>query len=334
MKEFHDARPCAERNKILRQEMNKSFLSSYVYVLDFIKSNFSIDTTLSYMRLNNLIKHEAISGYLFATYNNLVDAVEAEDTNRINKILDSLKDINENNKSLDVIQFSNKLPPKLLISLQHSMTRDFNKSFNGEYDIRAMTNSHYKRSLKAVRLAIKAIEEVDVLSKREINTLISNIILFDSNNVHAFSCFLSFGFIYLSNLKNHEHWTRYYEHIIHEAAHNHLFMLMTKDPLVIEGETKTLLYSPFRNEKRPVSGVYHAMFVLARTIRAFNLLLKSDKYADVREDIIPVYNKQDSTRLSFLERFEKTYEVLRDNAEMTTLGRKLLESCREIVHEK
>ena len=61
-----------------------------------------------------------------------------------------------------------------------------------------------------------------------------------------------------------QHWSRLAEHIIHEAAHNLLYQLWYQEPIITSDDG--VFYTPFRKDERPISGVYHAMFVLARTI--------------------------------------------------------------------
>ena len=101
--------------------------------------------------------------------------------------------------------------------------------------------------------------------------LVSDIILVQSYSINASSSITSLGCVRMSHIKPEQNWTRYYENIVHEAGHQFLnFLWMSENLIINEGED--YFSSPLRKEPRPLSGIFHGAFVLARTIRGIAAL--------------------------------------------------------------
>lgn len=76
------------------------------------------------------------------------------------------------------------------------------------------------------------------------------------------------------------------EMLVHEVSHSHLFVLQDLDPLLDpryhgEGWEPEVLYSPWRDDPRPLNGLLHAAFVFARVAR-FWLRVAGDGTTDDR----------------------------------------------------
>lgn len=119
----------------------------------------------------------------------------------------------------------------------------------------------------------------------EISHLVSDIIIFDGKGITGGSSSRVMGAIFIripAHIKNESvddytallHLTPlvyYLEQIIHEVAHLCLDQLMAFDPLVLNKQDEKY-DSPIRRDKRPMRGVFHATFVLARLVIFFNEL--------------------------------------------------------------
>lgn len=175
------------------------------------------------------------------------------------------------------------------------------------------------------------IKEVDPKSLEECNAVIAEVLFIDSNNLNAGSSFPIFGCIYLNVLRERDTWTAYLEHIIHETAHHYLFGLWTTDPILKNaGEQK--FKSPLRNEPRPLSAIFHQMFVLSRVIRVWSLF--QTKYPGCHELFVPYTNYQnDRDGRTFVDKFWFSVEVIEKNANLTILGQQILNQCRACVKE-
>lgn len=116
---------------------------------------------------------------------------------------------------------------------------------------------------------------------------VSDIILFDGEGITGGSSTRTMGAIYIRvpNLENIEQSENskelsliglsplvyYLEQIIHETAHLHLDQLMEFDSIILNNPSEKFK-SPIRKDLRPMRGVFHATFVLARLVDLFRTL--------------------------------------------------------------
>ena len=119
------------------------------------------------------------------------------------------------------------------------------------------------------------------------------------------------------------------EAVVHEVAHLYLYLLQLRDPLLTNG-AEAGFGSPFRPDPRPLSGIYHAMFVLARTIRCLRILSKSN---ELLSDL-PERASRKLLNVSELEaNFDTVVSVLLEHANLTSRGAQLMQFCRVAVYK-
>lgn len=102
------------------------------------------------------------------------------------------------------------------------------------------------------------------------------------------------------------------EHMVHESSHNLLFALMTADQLVLNS-TSQLFNAPLRKDKRPIYGIFHACFVIARMIYAFDHL----------RGHIPLIHS-DINKRHFIPRLKSGLDVLDKHAAFTPMGERMV----------
>jgi hypothetical protein len=66
------------------------------------------------------------------------------------------------------------------------------------------------------------------------------------------------------------------EAVIHESGHNYLNQVMSTTDLLTGKEGTKLFYSPWRKDPRPLTGLFHAIFVFTEVCTFYRLLLKKD----------------------------------------------------------
>ncbi|WP_078484765.1 aKG-HExxH-type peptide beta-hydroxylase [Solemya pervernicosa gill symbiont] len=76
------------------------------------------------------------------------------------------------------------------------------------------------------------------------------------------SSYMLWGALFI-NAERHKSDVALIEAIAHESAHSFLFGMTYDEPLVLNADDE-LLQSPLRDDPRPMDGIYHATFVLAR----------------------------------------------------------------------
>lgn len=165
----------------------------------------------------------------------------------------------------------------------------------------------------------------------EIEFIINEIRIFSSGNIRAGSNFNTLGLIYISQQIEKDDVSRYVEHITHEAAHNLLYAHWTTDPL-FNNHSDQLYYTPFRNDRRPLSAIFHAMFVLARTIYVFDQVHRHSPHSLNFENIKTNYNERGNSA-SFKTKFSQTVRVISKNAKLTVYGKEIYNGCLQMVED-
>jgi len=109
--------------------------------------------------------------------------------------------------------------------------------------------------------------------------------------------------------------------IVHEATHNALFAFAPGDGLV-ENDLQDRFRSPLRRDKRPIEGIYHATFVIARLAYTVRQMMASGRLDRAQreqvEQALPEYRA----------RFNNGMAVLNDHARYTGLGRDAIDQAR------
>lgn len=112
------------------------------------------------------------------------------------------------------------------------------------------------------------------------------------------------------------------DHVTHETSHLVLHTLMNIDPLITNGHAERF-DAPIRPDPRPLYGIYHATFVLSRITRVLARLARRDP----RPPILASRDRQHA-------RFCKGAATITSHADLTPLGKQVLDSCRELVHRE
>lgn len=148
---------------------------------------------------------------------------------------------------------------------------------------------------KVLKEALKLISRVDDDLYKEMLEFVSEFMIIQSNAITAGSSFDLFGLIYINMVNSNCSKIRMADIIIHEAAHLYLYCMSAEDPLVLN-EYSEEFFSPIKGKNRPMIGIYHAAFVLARVLsflfkarKVENLLSKTELIE--AEQLIQRYTK-------------------------------------------
>jgi len=114
------------------------------------------------------------------------------------------------------------------------------------------------------------------------------------------------------------------EVIAHESAHSVLFGFCTHEPLV-RGDDEPRYASPLRGDPRPMDGIYHATFVSARMHLAMSRLLASGALdPSAHAGLVAAIEANERN-------FRSGDEIVRAHADLTPLGRELIEGARSYM---
>lgn len=242
----------------------------------------------------------------------------------------------ESSSPLDIVPFGERYQVFTNQVIQSLIAADHSECY-GEHlvernqGITTPNRDQFQYTLEEVQKFLSYIKSSCPALYEEINTVVSQIHIMSSPHVNAGSYLSMLGMFNIRYLKSDvEHWSRLAEHIIHEAAHNLLYQLWYQEPIITSDDG--VFYTPFRKDERPISGVYHAMFVLARTIYGFNHLLSNPDIELKQSDISSHYNEANN-QLPFTEKFFQTVEVIEQSGRLTPFGQKVMNDCISLVKE-
>jgi hypothetical protein len=199
--------------------------------------------------------------------------------------------------------------------------RSFQITYGTDLDIAQPSREELDAARSATQTALDWLATCDPELHGELQVYLTDILLMHSDTINAASSVKSYGIVRMSHLKEGQSWTRYYENLVHEAAHQHLNYLWHQDEIILNEDSGTYS-SPLRREPRPLSGIFHAAFVLARTMRGLRSLQNSPEYDPKRFPIVTGYNNKKNPA-GFKEKFDDCIITLDKHAEFTVLGQQL-----------
>ncbi|MEV4432766.1 HEXXH motif-containing putative peptide modification protein [Streptomyces sp. NPDC049555] len=175
--------------------------------------------------------------------------------------------------------------------------------------------------------ALTALRELDPAMHGEFSELVATVRLFrrpaiTGSTTTGISSLRYWGQMYLRYPDPREQgdWTVFLlEHLVHEASHILLHALMSRDPLLTNGFTARH-EAPIRSDRRPLYGIYHAMFVLSRVHRVLTRYAGAVATPTAR-----------AARDLALKRFQMGYATVMEHADLTAHGHTVAASCKEIV---
>lgn len=116
------------------------------------------------------------------------------------------------------------------------------------------------------------------------------------------------------------------ETLIHETAHIRLFGHTIYEPLTLNPPDE-MVFSPIRNEERPIDGIFHAMFVTARVAHAFQT---------IHEQIEPdncVFTQLDGQYRKNLRIFQECHSIILRSARLSQTGYDILKGIDALMQK-
>jgi hypothetical protein len=156
----------------------------------------------------------------------------------------------------------------------------------------------------------------------EAYAFISSVMFVQGDNIKAGSSVGALGLIYIEQ-RFAPTPLEMLDIFVHEAAHQYLHGVSFEDELVLNPPEERY-EAPLRKEKRPLSGIYHAAFVLARIIYTFDKILQSDCQSLDRELL-------EAKKEHYKLRYSKGCEILYKYANLTPRGKVILDSTSMLV---
>lgn len=166
---------------------------------------------------------------------------------------------------------------------------------------------------------IKLIKEVWPEFHAEIMGHIKQMAIIDSDAFGGFTSNLLPDAVFLAHRPYDS--LRITENIIHECSHSRLYQLMEIDPVVMNDHEETY-HSPWREDPRPMDGVFHGAFVFARIVVWLEKLYNYYPHKQIAERLKVVRLK-----------LSDAVKVIEKHGELSSLGKHVLGEISEVVSE-
>lgn len=262
--------PSSVSGRHLRGRLNLAFADSLEHMLRACGGHVPLD----WARLDPLLRRVRAGGretpFLYALHFRLLDAIEADRLDAIGALIDAIAD----------------QPPAAPGILVTSLRAD---EFPWDADVVAGYFAGEMASVFAyvpppaervppraaqIRNALALIREAAPDLAGEIDELVTTVILAAGRNLdrpdrpealfQGSSALRAFGAVML-DIEPHDSLVDCATTLIHEEAHLVLFALAPKEGVVTNADDERYA-SPLRDDPRPLEGIHHATFVLARMI--------------------------------------------------------------------
>lgn len=124
------------------------------------------------------------------------------------------------------------------------------------------------------------------------------------------------------------------EAIIHESGHNYLNHVMSTTELLTGKEGSTLFYSPWRKDPRPLTGLFHAIFVFTEVCTFYRLLLRTPSVTPERASKAAFNMHKNFYRIMVaLPQLKKRYFTADGWSVVTAIKKNLLAVSRSLSNE-
>lgn len=317
---FLDARPCSQRAEYIREFLSQKLLESLEHLIDVCEE--VIDHKPS---LRDLTLQELYCPIFFCINAEWLEAVQEKNIEKIQACSSLLITVLSIPK-LPIFMNFNRFcfsQPLIDIFIKHS-TMTFPK--RESVYVKAAPTDCYFRSVEQIKKTLMIIQQIDQEIYGEMQKLIVNYVLLDSNRVEYGTSFNLFGMIFLRAFENDHSLLYIIEMLVHETAHHCVFALSVIDSLVLNPPTQ-LFKAPFRKDPRPMMGIYHALFVLGRLIYAFSKLIKHTSELQISSHDLEKKIKD------FEQRFKSSLELIQSQAQLTEMGSQLVMSTQSMVQQ-
>lgn len=333
---FTDARPCGLRARSLKLDMDSRLTKSLLSLVSVAERGLSCefnDARQKFQECERQLEQGvvAMTEYPYSLHHWLRRSMELGDGERVESVIEHIPKMELLRPSFRTRTSNMRCGtcPSLGDQIVYDTIKsEFDQAYAVPFDGSTPDSETYTKMDGVLCFVLEKLALVDPDTFDEVMTYVSNIALIDSGFINAGTTFQAFGRLYLACLRDRQDWTAYLEHVVHESAHHHLFAIWSQNSIVTN-ESTGYFKSPLRAEPRPLSAIYHAMFVLGRTIHTLNLFKETEHCKEIAAMRTQYNNAKNPA--SFEKKFIDAAEVIDKHAELTAIGKSLFVSTRELV---
>jgi hypothetical protein len=311
--------PSADRGEALDRRMRLRLADSLDYLFGEVGAELEIEAEAT-----RALKERILSGpqspHIFGAYYDLVLALEREDLDLARGFARELLE-RRSNGAMAVGSIADRSEdeeeryrPLFLSGIDYAVAPDA-----------GLMAAYRERLAAALQLLDAGFPEMAA----EIRSLLREIVVAAGSEdpkaitFDGASCYMLWGAVML-NARGQKNVLDAAQALAHESGHNLLFGFSASGPLV-ENADDELFSSPLRKDPRPMDGVFHATYVVARMHQTLSRLLASGVLDEEQVEFA-------RTDLAHHRRnFEIGDAVVREGGKLTQIGREAIEAAREYM---
>jgi hypothetical protein len=308
--------PAGNNADLISQKYRELLLLNMVGYMKSIQNSLDVDISFIISKYEDINSEQKFSPTIYNLFSKLSYCASKGE---VPQIIDVLHELNvlKNEDILDSkFQFSTILTEKWELDFISKIRNEHIPSKSGENTlILPILNPNLSIYEKLFLNLKEQIKQIDVEFYQELESYVTRVKLFNGKALKAATSASIFGAIYLKLPPVNESPQAYFaDHIIHETSHLHLDILLAFDKIVLN-ENKEKFDAPIRIDPRPMTGIFHATFVLSRMVRLFQRLVKDTQEIEYikRLDI-------------FKRQFDNGFETIEKNAKLTENGYRIKNS--------
>jgi hypothetical protein len=311
----------AQRAEFLDRRMRHELGQSLIYLLGELQARFSLDQARVASFLQRL-QSAPISPLAFATYADLVIAIDGNDLKLAGRLCDRLFSQPTSSGGLQILSLGDRSTD----DQADLYVRYVNTDPEIPLDLFPPSSESVDYSRQRITEAFALMQAGDPELADEIRMLLRQIVLCGGSEDPAkytfdgASSLMLWGAILLNANRRGDELDMV-QMLAHESAHNLLFGLATDEALLTNDDTERFS-SPLRDDPRPLEGIYHATFVLARMHRSIKRLLDHGVLAETQAKRARIEMERNAVA------FFGSMKTLDAHADLTETGAAIIEGAR------
>ena len=316
--------PSKASGQQLRSHINNRFASSFEYLLSACKTHVDVPSEQLAELLSRMRNGSKESAYLFALHFQLIDAIEAGTLDEVQSIIEIIASCEECQQDVVLTDLRPEVFPwnPQVIAQYFSAEEDSVFAYSGP-SATALPgrNAQIQAAQELLRRTAAGFQD-------EFQELNSAVVLAKGvpqrpipleDRFGGASALRAFGAI-LMNVDEEPSTVECAISLVHEQSHSVLFALSPMDG-VVKNLDDERYSSPLRDDARPLEGIFHATFVIARIVCAVAQMRESGKLSKTEEEVATII------RQGNIPLFFDGQQTLRRHARLTEQGQIALDAA-------
>lgn len=320
---FH---PQAERVTAFDQLTRDRLAGSLQYLAEAAGEHLSISDELLQAKLE-FMREQQVLPEVYAAYYELVDAIQSGELVEAQRLFDDILDTIGLNASFQVIPFKD---PERDATSRHYLTQ-IDTDSAVPFTALPAPKEEFERAKLLIEQSMELLAECSASLHDEIDALLNRVMVGagptekDAFTFDGASAPGLWGGIMLNALTQKD-IVDMAQTLAHESCHNLLFGYCIEDKLVRNPDEERHA-SPLRHDPRPLDGIYHATFVVARMHYALEQMDGSARLGSEFDSKIKEEKKQREIN------FYDGLATLKAHADYTDIGRQLMDDAEAYMNQ-